>query len=236
MSRKSVLLGIGIFVLLVGTAAGSVVALLHHEPEFYRRSTVPPGDVRVGKSVEFEQRLTQLLGDLQGDQQWVASFTDEQLNCYFEEGFCRSRLDETMLPEGISAPRIGIEPDKMRLAFRYGSGVWSTIITIDLRMWLAPKEPNVVALELLSFHAGSLPITAQSLLEQVSEVGRRRSIDVSWYRHQGNPVALLRFQADRERPTVQLQLLELQQGQIMISGRSVEASPLRAMLSPAPGL
>src|SRR5436190_11129851 len=115
MSRKSVLLGIGIFMLLVGCAAGGLVALLHHEPEFYRRSTVPPGDVRVKGSVEFEQRFTQLLGDLQGDQRWVASFTDEQLNCYFEEGFRRSRLDETMLPEGISSPRIGIEPDKMRL-------------------------------------------------------------------------------------------------------------------------
>ena len=77
---------------------------------------------------------------------------------------------------------------------------------------------------------GSLPVSAQSLLERVSEAARRQDIEVTWYRHEGNPVALLRFQANQPRPTVRLEKLELQEGLLVIGGHSVEAAPLRAML------
>src|SRR5207244_1326754 len=101
---------------------------------------------------------------------------------------------------------------------------------IDLRVWLAAKEVNVVALELQALQAGSLPVSAQSLLERIYETARQQNIDVSYYRHNGNPVALLRFQADQRTPTVQLQRLELQQGLLRISGRSIDPVSLRAML------
>jgi hypothetical protein len=61
-------------------------------------------------------------------------------------------------------------------------------------------------------------------------VARRQDIEVTWYRWNGNPVALLRFQATQQRPTVRLERLTLQKGLLTIGGRSIEASPLRAML------
>jgi hypothetical protein len=160
----------------------------------------------------------------------VEEFTDKQINSFFDADFGRLCRADKILPEGISAPRVAIEPDKIRLAFRYGTGPWSTVVSIDLRVWLAAKEVNVVALELQALHAGSLPVSAQSLLERIYETARQQNIDVSYYRHNGNPVALLRFQADQRTPTVQLQRLELQQGLIRISGRSIDPVSLRAML------
>src|SRR5207245_9637361 len=104
------------------------------------------------------------------------------------------------------------EPDKIRLAFRYHAGPWSTVITIDMRVWLANKrEPNVIALELQSLHAGSVPIAAQSLLEQISETARQNGIEVIWYPYNGNPVALLKFQANQPHPTIQF--LDLQRSE-----------------------
>src|SRR5205085_3485708 len=102
---------------------------------------------------------------------------------------------------------------------------WSTVISLDFRIWLVPKEPNLVAMEFQALHAGALRISAQSLLEHVYEAARQRNIDVSWYRHNGNPVALLRFQSDRINPTFQMQRLELRPGMLVISGRSIEATP-----------
>jgi isocitrate/isopropylmalate dehydrogenase len=64
-----------------------------------------------------------------------------------------------------------------------------------------------VALELQSLHAGALPVAAHSLLERISEAARQNNVDVTWYRHEGHPVALLRFQADQDRPTVKLEHL-----------------------------
>src|SRR5262249_46802823 len=94
----------------------------------------------------------------------------------------------------------------------------------------ATQETNVVALELQGLHAGSLPVGAQSFLDRVSEAARRQEIDITWYRHENNPVALLRFQANQRRPTVRLEKLELHDGLLLVGGHSMEAAPLRAML------
>src|SRR5207247_5107671 len=131
---------------------------------------------------------------------WHGTFSEAQINSYFEEHFISSGFASRLLPDSVAAPRVVLEDDKIRLAFRYGTPPWSTIISIDFRVWLAPKERNVVVLELQSLHAGSLPVSAQSLLEQLSEALRKRNIEVTWYRHNGNPTAVLRFQTAAPRP------------------------------------
>jgi hypothetical protein len=233
MTRKSVLFGVGGVALLLGSVASALALLVLHEPGFYTRSALPPGPVRKQHSKAFVAEFSHLFNGIYNlYPEWYGTFTDAQINSYLEEDFLASGNAEKVLPEGISAPRVVIEPDKIRLAFRYGSEPWSTIISIDLRVWLAPKEPNVVALELQGLHAGSLPISAQSLLEHISEVARRNNIDPTWYRHNGNPVVLLRFQSDQPRPTVQLRKLELHQGMLRVVGRSLAEPSLRAMNPP----
>lgn len=228
MSRKSVLLGTGIALLLVAVATALVLSLLH-EPAVYGRTALPPGEERQRLSGSFYNEVFKMYGDIHNYQPWEARFTEESINSYFEEGFIRDGVAEQVLPEGIRAPRIAIEPDKIRLAFRYNVGPWSTIISIDMRVWLANKrEPNVIALELQGLHAGALPIAAQSLLERVSEAARQNNIDVIWYRYHGNPVALLKFQADQPRPTIQFKTLQLHRGMIVINGRSIDSSAFHA--------
>jgi hypothetical protein len=230
MRRKPLLLALTILLIILGVGAG-LILLVTHEPEFYTRAAMPPGTERKQRSGRFVQEFFQFCQDVHHYHEWNARFEEDCINSYFEEQFVPSGVAERVLPEGITAPRIAIEPDRVRLAFRYGSGAFSTIISIDMRMWLAPKEPNVVALELQGLHAGSIPIAAQSLLEQVSEAAKQNNIDVIWYRHNGNPVALLRFQADQDRPTIHLDHLVLQKGIIEVRGRSTDSAPLRAMLT-----
>jgi hypothetical protein len=230
MSRKSLALGLLLVLFLAGIGTG-IGLLVQHEPEFYVRTAVPPGQERKQRSGQFIQEFFQFCQDVHHYQEWNARFEESYINSYFEEQFVSSGLAEKVLPEGISAPRVAIEPEKIRLAFRYGVGPLSTVISIDLRLWLAPKEPNVVALELQGLHAGSLPVSAQSLLERLSEAARQNNIEMTWYRFHGNPVALLRFQADQDHPTFRLDRLVLHQGAIEIRGSSTDASPLRAMLS-----
>jgi hypothetical protein len=231
MSRKSFVLGIALLVLLGGAVAGVGALLVLHVPEFYPQVAVPPGQERQQHSQEFQAKCVSLYNEMKDDRVWQEKFTQAQINSYLEEDFIRSGFSEQFLPQGISDPRVSIGPEKIRLAFRYGTEAWCrTVVTVDFRVWLCPREANVVALELQGLHAGSLPITAQSLLERVSEVARRQDVEVTWYRLNGNPVALLRFQATQPRPTVRLERLELSEGQIVIGGRSAEAAPLRAML------
>jgi hypothetical protein len=228
MSRKSLLLGFATLFMLACLGAGLALAV-KHEPNFYLKSALPPGKERKQRSGQFVQDFNQFCQDAHDSRVWSGHFEQDCLNSFFDEHFVASGLDVRVLPDGISAPRISFAPpDRIRFGFRYGKGLLSTIIAIDMRVWLASQAPNVVALELQGLHAGALPVAAQSLLERISEAARQNNIDVSWYRHDGHPVALLRFQADQDRPTVKIEHLCLKPGVLEIQGRSMEVSTPRA--------
>lgn len=233
MSRKSFLLAMGIALLLVGGSSAALFLLIRHEPAAFKRASLPAGEERSKLSAEFWEEFSLLLSSCTpgAEHDWDVRLTEDQVNSFFAEGFKNSKIDERVLPENISEPRILFEPNKVRMAFRYGSGLWSSVISIDFKVWLT-KEPNVVALQLLGLQAGSLPIGAQTLLDNLSEMLDNNGIQVNWYRHEGQPVALLRFQSDQRETTVQLQTLQINQGNIVIRGKPVENGSTRAAALP----
>jgi hypothetical protein len=125
--------------------------------------------------------------------------------------------------------------DRLRLGFRYGRGPWSVVVSLEMRLWIC-NEPNVLALEMTAFHVGALPIALQSTLKPIADAARENGVGVDWYRHPqtGNPVAVLRFQADQARPTMQLRSVQLTPGRFVIQGRSSEATHAEAPPAPAP--
>jgi hypothetical protein len=231
MRRKRLLFWGGLALLLVGSTIAVLLVLLFHEPAFYSRAHIPPSTERRDVSRQLLVRLAELAdhfkdeGDFGKKKPWVHNFAVEQINSYLEEDLLRGDLGEDMARRGLSAPRLAIESDRIRLAFRYGNDWWSTVVSLDFRVWLVPKEVNVVALEILGRRAGALPISAQFFVDQVTEMARKKNIDVTLYRHNGNPVALLRFQSDKMRPTAQLRRLELRPGMITVGGAPLEMMP-----------
>jgi hypothetical protein len=223
----------GIALGLVVCSAVALFLLVRHEPVAFQRAILPPGEERARLSEEFCAGFSQLRNSWTSESEhaWDVKLTEEQINSYFAEGFKKSNLDELLLPSNISEPRILFEPDVVRLAFRYGKGLWSTMISIDFSAWVT-KERNVVALELLGLQAGSLPIGAQTLLDNLKEMLENNGVEVNWYRYRGHPVALLRFQSDQREPTVQLTDLKVNQGNIMIRGKPIENAPTRAAALP----
>jgi hypothetical protein len=226
MSRKSLLLGLVVAFLLLSCTAGLLIFLVRYEDEDFKSCSLPPGPERKEQCNAFRQEILDLTSSIHDDSKlaWGAEFTDKQVNSYFDDG--GSGWEEKFEAEGIHDPRVIIKQDRVRLGFRYGTGFWSTRIAVDFQVWLAPNESNVICLELQGFHAGLLPISAQSLLERISDLVRQpndQNIDVSWYRHKGNPVALLRFQRDSSRSSVRLKSLVLEPGKLSISGEAVES-------------
>src|SRR5206468_1785910 len=113
-------------------------------PAFYRRAEVPAGPQRIEISGLFMQRGNNLVdsirvgGGKNGD--WGNRFSAEEVNSFFAEDFVSMGFNR-LLPESVSDPRIAFEQDSLRLGFRYGSPPWSTIVSIDFRVWLAKGEP-----------------------------------------------------------------------------------------------
>src|SRR5438874_5942391 len=174
MRRKPLILALLVVVVLVGVVTLALAALVWHDPAFYRRGNISAGHERHVWSRQFETEMSHLFSAIQqDDSSWDASFTADQINSYLLQGFVTSGLDDKILPDTMTAPRVAIEEDRFRLGFRYGHGRWSTIITVDMRLWVGQGEINTVGLELLGLHAGAVPVSAQSLLERISDAIER---------------------------------------------------------------
>ncbi len=242
MSHRSVFLTFAIALPLLGGLGVALFFLVRHEADWYLRAGVPPGEHRLQCSEKFQEELTGLINGAKDDKEWGAQLTDELINSFFEEDFVQSHLDSQMLPHSVSQPRVAIERDRLRVAFRYGHGSWSTVISIDLGIWLARNAENAVVVEVESFRAGALPISAQSILQDITAAIKataatnKNDLEVNWYRHpeNGHPCAVVRFQADQERPTMLLQAVRLDQGKMIIRGRANDGASAKA-ISNLPG-
>jgi hypothetical protein len=232
MSRRSFLLAVAILLCLTSGVGASLWMLVRYEPNKYLRAAVPPGEERHRMSDRCLHKILQMYNSVvnQPDElEWEHRFTDGEINSYLTEDFMQSRIKD--FPEGISDPRVIIEQNNIRIAFRYGSGLWSTVVSIDLHFWLVKDEPNVVAMKLAGFHAGALPISSQSLLDGITKTCQDNGVRVDWYRDGGAPVALLRFQADQQHPTLELETIEIEPGSIHIQGRTKDPASLNAFLA-----
>ena len=219
MSRRSLFVAVGIPSLVLGLG-GLLLLMLRYEPSLFRQAVVEEGK-RPALSKDFFRSFSNFWNELQSsDRDWSGRFTDEQINAFVQAGQA-----DTFLPEGITEPRVRFDDDRMLLAFRYKSGLVNTVISVSLRVWLPGAESNLLAMRLERIDAGLVPFSAQWLLERVSEVARNNGIEVNWFRHEGYPVALIRFQADQARPTLQFKAVQFEQGSITIHGRSREGQP-----------
>src|SRR5260370_16447476 len=191
MRKRTVLLLYGIFLFLAIVAGTGVVLLVYHETGFYRRAAISAGPKReqickecVGKF--FNVGTYMKIGS--ENQEWTVEITEDMLNSYFQEDFKKWGDCANLAKQGITDPRLVFDKDRIRLAFRYGTKPWSTILSFDVRVWLAAKEPNVLVVEFLGRHARPLPISAQSILETISDhLPGRNNLQPTIYRHNGTP-------------------------------------------------
>ena len=176
--------------LVLAAAGAGVAAVLHHEPHFYRNGRVEAGPERQRLSTKFVVDFAQLLINVKaGDPNWHFTLQEDEINSFFQEAYASSGDVESLRKLGISEPRIAFEKDSVRFAFRYGSGFWSTVVSYELRIWALPKEANVLAVEIRGRRIGALPISSQGLLSDLTVLAASHNIEITAYRHEGNPVA-----------------------------------------------
>ena len=218
MRRRRLLISVGLVLGFLALVLVGLVAAVKREPGFYTQADLPAGPDRAALS---QQAMAQYFGITLDEPSWQVAFSTEQVNAFFQEDYYKFGGDDNW-PEGVSAPRVKIEDGKMRLGFRYGRGLTSTVVSLEIRLWKVADELNTVAMEIVSFRAGSLPLSTGNLLDLISQLARREKIDISWYRQDGHPVAVMRFQSDLSRPTFQFDRIELKDGKAIITGRSTD--------------
>ncbi|HEY1380983.1 MAG TPA: hypothetical protein VGF55_29555 [Gemmataceae bacterium] len=238
MRRRAFLGVVAILVALFATTGTALALFARHVPAFYERSALPPGEPRRCHCRDFLSRSSELFNMMGGTRSWDQEFTQDQFNGYFqsqdEDGELSARIVE--IPDEIKDVRVAFEEDLIRVGFRYGEGRWSCVVSVEFRVWLVAHQANVIALELCDFRAGALPLGTRSLIDFLTEAARRENIDVTWFRHGGHPIALLKLQANQSRPTFQLRRLEVHPGRFVIASRPTAepTAPPAAALPPSP--
>ena len=218
MRRRRLLISVGLVLGFLALVLVGLVAAVKRVPSFYTQADLPAGPERTALS---QQAMAQYFDISLDESSWQVVFSTEQINAFFQEDYYKFGGDDNW-PEGVSAPRVKIEDGKMRFGFRYGRGLTSTVVSLEIRLWKVASELNTVAMEIVSFRAGSLPLSTGNLLDLISQLARREKIDISWYRQDGNPVAVMRFQSDLSRPTFQFDRIELKDGKAIVTGRATD--------------
>ncbi len=232
MKRRSVIIGSLVFVMLVGGALLSLYVLLRHEPESYAQALVPPGALRQQASKKFERKAIDLSSSVANYFDWQLELTDEEINSYLAEDFLRMRPID--LPDDVREPRVAFRDGTLCVAFRYGQGAASSVVSMEARVWVSPYEPNVLLIQVEQLRAGALPLTTKFLQERLRDSASGLNIDMQWYRNEGRPVVLLRFQSNRREPTIQIDELQFQSGKMTVKGRSIDPDLRRTAREPEP--
>ncbi len=210
------LLGMGIFLGVVVSIPATVWFCLTYQPSYYLAMISLPHDQREVKAKRFVAQSLQLRNDIVNEPTWEAVFSDQEVNAWLAEDLVRHFADQ--LPPEIRDPRVLFEMNRVILAFQLAKGGVQSVITVVAR----PSGPvgNTVELTLEKIRAGILPVPADNVLDRIIEHARRHGVDVQWQRRDGYPVVILRYTPNLAREDVQLEELEIRNGQIRLAGRS----------------
>jgi hypothetical protein len=187
-----------------------------HQPRFYRAIVQVPRERQEEEAKRFVAQSLQLRNDIVNEPAWEALFTAEEVNAWLAEDLVTHFADQ--LPPEVHEPRVLFEPDRVTLAFQLDQGSFKPVVWVVARPRMT--DGNVLELTLEKIRTGVLPVKADKILDRIVEHARARGIDVDWKRVDDLPVVTLRYSAKGEKEDVQLDLVEVLDGQIRLVGRS----------------
>ncbi len=209
---------------LAGLAMWGILQASRHAPDFYRQALAAPIKAQAEEGDQFERAALGLHNQLQHLGRWEASLSQEQINGWLAIDL-PSKFPKA-LPGGVSEPRIAIEDGKMRIALRYQGGGIDTVLSLTGEAYLT-SQPNEIAVRLDQARAGMVPIPLSRFLDEIAARAARANVPLRWTEVGGAPVALIRPPLDASevgRRRVVLDRLQLDQGQLVLGGRTEDMS------------
>src|SRR5262245_52073533 len=97
-------------------------------PAFYQAALAQRPVEQKAAADQLERQVLELHNEARKPGRWEARFSQEQIN-----GWLAADLPVKFpgaLPDGVSAPRVAIEPGHMQLAVRYDHGDVSTVLSL----------------------------------------------------------------------------------------------------------
>ncbi len=213
-------------VLVVLVTAGIAILLTaayratQHVPEFYQAALAQKPVEQKAAADQLERQVLELHNEARKPGRWEARFSQDHIN-----GWLAADLPVKFpgaLPEGVSAPRVAIEPGRVQLAVRYDHEDVSTVLSLAGDAYLTDR-PNEIAVRIEHVRAGAFPVPLSQFLGDIAERAGEAGLPIRWTEEDGDPVALVVLPLDREEfkgQRLHVESLEIAAGQIIVAGRT----------------
>ncbi len=205
----------GLLLLLAG-GAFLLLKAAQQVPDFYREALKAEPAVQKKASDEMLRQATALASDVKKEGQWHALFTAEQINGWLAVDLVKNH--PLALPQGVSDPRVAIDPKRLTMACRVRRIGFDGVVTLTIDAYL--PEPNVAAFRIRGVHAGLVPVPMDRILERIGEIAKRLELKLEWRQLDGDPVALVSIPSTRDKDdrVVRVEAIQLGEGEIYVSG------------------
>ncbi|HUG92356.1 MAG TPA: hypothetical protein VML55_16070 [Planctomycetaceae bacterium] len=220
MPKRCLWIG-GLLLAAVAGGAGMVSWAFFQVPEFYQEAaaTVRDPAERKAASESFVQQTTRLANEISHSDRWSQTFTPLQINSWLAEELPVHYAGH--IPRGVSEPRVHVDGDALLIGFHYQHKKYSGVVSIRLK----PSVPaeNRLAVEVESVRAGLVPISIDSVLDQLSRRLARAGWPVEWTHVDGRDIALVSLDGRRSHRAV-LESVQVADGTLRIGGRRAARS------------
>lgn len=219
---RLVLGGVAAVVAVAGLVCGWGVWAVGQVEPFYEAALAVDDETLQEAGHELESRVSVLLSDASREAEWQAVIPASEVNGWLATDL-REKFPEA-LSEEVEAPRVAIFDDALTVGFRYEGDDLSTVVTVKASV--AVSDGQTVAVRFLGAWAGSLPIPLIKVIEPLSQSAEELGIHLNWTQDEGAPVALLSLEEvlAREGKERRLKTIELYEGEVYLTGTTVEAA------------
>ncbi|ADB16779.1 hypothetical protein Psta_2105 [Pirellula staleyi DSM 6068] len=207
--------------------AATVIAYLQSQtvPEFYAEAEVVlEPEVLKQNADELEREILDLSSKLRHDGNWELRLSDDQINSWLKVDLPVKFPDS--LPPDVSQPRVAIEEDRAFAAARAKVAGTNSIVSIEAEPFVT-QVPHELAVRLLAVRLGVMRVPMRKVLDQITRAAAEHGVVLRWDETQGDPVAIidLRSVIPHDQPQIELTGIVLTEGEIIISGRTLDETP-----------
>jgi uncharacterized protein YpmS len=207
---------VGLLVALATTA--SLYSAVTQVQPYYRAALDRDPAELEKQSHQLESRFSALHSDVQDEGKWRTVISADELN-----GWLATKLPEAfpeLLPKTIRDPRVAITPAAVFLAAQSTFAGVDTVVSVEVEPFVTSEGD--LAIELRQVLAGALPLPKNEVFDQLAKATEPLKLPLRWTQNEGNMVLLVERRmwdsgADQHRV---LQALELDDGQLYVSGRT----------------
>ena len=212
----------GALVVLLVVAGIWLWLAVRHVPHFYADALAVDPAIEKQSSDKMLRRTVALSNDVRREGHWEATFTADQINGWL--AIDREQNHPQLIPREFHDPRLAVHEGQVIIGCRYESGRWNTVLSLTADVYL--ESPNVLALRIERARAGAIPLPLKDVTQKLVAACENLGCTVELREVGADPVLLVTLplrSSSAHGGTVQLQSVELREGELHVAGETVRA-------------